>query len=181
MSDMRDDSMRNDVQATDADVRTEKQEIRDEQKMRDERQMADHSSATEREDMRTNPEVMGRTEPGEVPGRRGGPGTTPDAKAERAETERRKRSNELDTWPDMRQYKARMAQIHSQFIDDPKEAVKNAERLIDEMVDYIAKSMHEQMQRWHKDLEGNADTEKLRLMMREFSHMMDRFEGRRAA
>jgi DNA replicative helicase MCM subunit Mcm2 (Cdc46/Mcm family) len=173
MSDMRDDQMRNDVQAADADTRTD-------QEMRDERMMADHPRGTEREDMRTNPEVMGRTEPDDVPGRRGGPGTVTET-PEQARTERRMRSDEVDTWPDMRQYKTRMAQIHSQFIDDPKAAVKNAEELIDEMVDYIAKSMHEQVQRWHKDVEGNADTEKLRLMMREFSHMMDRFEGRRAA
>jgi hypothetical protein len=174
MSDMRDDEMRNDVRATEADMRTDKA-------IRDDGSVADHPRATEREEIRTNPEVMGRTEPGDVPGRRGGPGTPTTAPPERVEAERRKRSDEMDTWPDMRQYKTRMAQIHSQFIDDPKEAVKNAERLIDEMVDYIAKSMHEQVQRWHKDVEGNADTEKLRLMMREFSHMMDRFEGRRAA
>ena len=178
MSDVRDDDMRDDMRSdvqANADLRTDKE-------AREEASMADHPRTMEREDMRTNPEVMGRTEPvDDTLGRRGGPGTPTATKPVRTDGERRMRPDEIDTWPDMAQYKTRMGQIHSQFIDDPKEAVKNAEKLIDEMVDYIAKSMHEQVQRWHKDLEGNADTEKLRLMMREFSHMMDRFEGRRAA
>lgn len=123
--------------------------------------------------MRMNPEVQGRTEPLDLPGRREGPGVTPADTASR--------SDEMEMWPDMRRYKGRMAEIHSMFIDDPRKAVQEAERLIDEMVDYVAKSMHEQVRRWHKDVEGNADTEKLRLMMREFSQMMERFERRRAA
>lgn len=125
------------------------------------------------EQMRANPEVQGRTEPQDIPGRREGPGG--------GQSEAAVESQELDLWPDMRRYKGRMAEIHSMFIDDPRKAVHEAERLIDEMVDYMAKSMHEQVQRWHKDVEGNADTERLRLMMREFSHMMDQFERRRAA
>ena len=125
------------------------------------------------EQMRSNPEIQGRTEPQEeIPGRRGGPGVG---------AESRMASSEMDMWPDMRQYRDRMASIHSMFIDDPRKAVMEAERLIDEMVDYMAKSMHEQVRRWHKDVENNADTERLRLMMREFSQMMDRFEQRRAA
>lgn len=124
-------------------------------------------------EMRSNPEVQGRTEPREMPGRRGGPGS--------GSAETPMGSQEMEMWPDMRRYRERMADIHSMFIDDPRKAVQEAERLIDEMVDYMAKSMHEQVQRWHKDVEGNADTERLRLMMREFSHMMDQFERRRAA
>ena len=126
----------------------------------------------EREPMPANPEIQGRTEPQEMPGRRGGPGVP---------AERRMGPSEVEMWPDMRQYKTRMATIHSMFIDDPRKAVVEAERLIDEMVDHMAKSMHEQVRRWHKDVENNADTERLRLMMREFSQMMDRFERRQAA
>ena len=129
------------------------------------------------EQMRSNPEVQGRTEPPEMAGRRAGPG---GGAAERPMGSRQTEMD-MDMWPDMRQYKKRMTDIQSMFIDDPRKAVHEAERLIDEMVDYMARSMHEQVQRWHKDVEGNADTERLRLMMREFSHMMDQFERRQAA
>jgi DNA replicative helicase MCM subunit Mcm2 (Cdc46/Mcm family) len=155
---------------------TKREDVRRDEGRRDE------GRRDEREEMRTNPEVMGRTEPRDMPeGRRDGPGTPADRPA-RSESERSMRADErMEMWPDMRQYKARMVEIQSQFIDDPREAVKKAEKLIDEMVDYMAKSMHEQVRRWHKDVEGNADTERLRLMMREFSQIMERFEGRQAA
>ena len=151
-------------------------EVRDEAR-RDEVERQDtrprDTRAEDDEQMRSNPEIQGRAEPQEeLLGRRGGPG---------AGAERRMGSSDMAMGPDMRKYKTRMASIHSMFIDDPKKAVVEAERLIDEMVDYMAKSMHEQVRRWHKDVENNADTERLRLMMREFSQMMDRFERRQAA
>lgn len=161
--------MKQEPERSTEDVR--RHEPRDEVRHDDVR--SDDDRRAEPDQMRPNPEVQGRTEPQEMPGRHGGPGG--------GQMERPMASQELDAWPDMRKYKERMADVHSMFIDDPRKAVQEAERLIDEMVDYMARSMHEQVQRWHKDVEGNADTEKLRLMMREFSHMMDQFERRRAA
>jgi hypothetical protein len=146
----------------------------------------------ESEQLRSNPEVMGRTEPKDM------------RRTEHGETERPVRSDaeprqempvkkggpmerpspangEMDLWPEMREYKHRMTDIQSEFIEEPRAAVKKAEQLIEEAVDYMAKAMHESIQRMHKDIEGDADTEKLRLMMRNFSQFIEKLDIRRAA
>jgi len=41
--------------------------------------------------------------------------------------------------------------------------------------------MHERMQQIHHDVDGNADTERLRLAMRSYREMIDSIGGRRAA
>jgi hypothetical protein len=136
----------------------------------------------DQEKVRSNPEVMGRSEPKDLPepkdlsepkdmpGRRGGP-------IEKAPP----RGDKMDFWPEMQNYKHRMVDIQSEFIEEPRAAVEKAEHLVEEAVDYMAKAMHEHVQRMHKDVEGNADTEKLRLMMRDFSHFFERLDVGHAA
>ena len=106
------------------------------------------------EDMRTNPEVMGRTEPLETDG---------------------------TIWPEMQKFKQRFNDIQSEFIEEPRAAVTKAEQLIEEAVDHIAKSMREEMKRMHGDVESGADTEKLRLIMRKYRAFIESLENRRAA
>ena len=127
----------------------------------------------EMEQMRSNPEVMGRSEPKEMPGRRGGPSDRPSHDGDH--------DRGMDFWPEMHEYKLRMTDIQSEFIEEPRAAVKKAEQLIEEAVDYMAKAMHENVNRLHKDVEGGADTEKLRLIMRNFSQLIERLDVRRAA
>src|SRR6266542_4275255 len=124
------------------------------------------------EEMRSNPEVMGRTEPKDVP--RSEPKDVPPSEA--MEKPSPSRDGEMGFWPEMHEYRHRMTDIQSEFIEEPKAAVKKAEQLIEEAVDYMAKSVHVRVQRMHNDAEGDADTEKLRLMMRNFSHLIDRLD-----
>jgi hypothetical protein len=130
----------------------------------------------DREQVRSNPEVMGRSEPKDLPepkdmpGRRGGPIEKPSS-----------RGDDMNFWPEMQNYKHRMVDIQSEFIEEPRAAVVKAEQLVEEAVDYMAKAMHEHVQQMHKDVEGNADTEKLRLMMRNFSHFFERLDMGHAA
>ncbi|HET9781240.1 MAG TPA: hypothetical protein VFR33_05625 [Candidatus Dormibacteraeota bacterium] len=101
---------------------------------------------------RSNPEVMGRSEPQAV--------TAP---------RHREMSSEMsDIW-------MRFEKCQSEFIDDPKSAVKNAEKLIEDMFN----KMRERVHNTHRDIEKNDDTEHLRLAMRSYREMLESFEGRR--
>jgi len=104
-----------------------------------------------------NPEVMGRTEPRTVPA---------------PQTER---------WPEMSEIRRRFEELQSEFIEEPRDAVKKAERLMEEAIDRMAKAMREQMQTIHRDVDGNGDTEHLRLAMRSYRMMIDSIGGREAA
>lgn len=101
---------------------------------------------------RSNPEVMGRTEPRTV--------TTP---------------HHGEMWSEMSDIRMRFEQLQSEFIDDPKSAVKKAEKLMDDMFN----KMRERIQNTHRDLEKNGDTEHLRLAMRSYRDMIDSLTGAR--
>jgi len=45
----------------------------------------------------------------------------------------------------------------------------------------MAKAMRDQMQTIHRDVDGNGDTEHLRLAMRSYRMMIDSIGGRKAA
>jgi Txe/YoeB family toxin of Txe-Axe toxin-antitoxin module len=103
--------------------------------------------------VRSNPEVMGRTEPQTMPAPRQG-----------------EISSEMS---DMR---TRFDELQAEFIDDPKSAVKKAEKLMEDMFN----KMRERMQSTHRDVEKTDDTEKLRLAMRTYRDMIDSIAGRRS-
>jgi hypothetical protein len=163
-----DDMRTKDEMRTEDEMRT-RDEMRTEEDVRTTDEVLNKDDMPVREDeARSNPEVMGRSEPQDVPGRRGGP--TPIPTGTRG-----------DLWPEMHDYRTRMTAIQSRFIDDPRGAVKDAEMLIDEAVDKMATAMHAHLNRMHTEIEGDADTEKLRLMMRDLVHMFDRLDVREAA
>ncbi|HSS60108.1 MAG TPA: hypothetical protein VLK30_01475 [Candidatus Limnocylindrales bacterium] len=131
-----------------------------------ERRSADRRVA-ERDTMRGNPEVMGRTEP-------------------RAMVEEPVRSEPApvrvaDVSPEMNDIRMRFEQLQSEFIDDPHAAVKKAERLMEEAIDRMAKMMRERMQSIHRDIDGNSDTEGLRVVMRGYREMIDKLGSPLAA
>ena len=101
---------------------------------------------------RSNPEVMGRTEPRTM--------TTP-------------RQGEMS--PEMGDMRARFDELQAEFIDDPKGAVKKAEKLMEDMFNKV----RERIQSTHRDVEKTDDTEKLRLAMRSYRDMIDSFAGGR--
>ena len=89
---------------------------------------------------------------------------------------------QMEMWPDMADVRRRFDEIQSEFIGDPKEAVKKAERLMDEAIERITKTMQERMQSMHRDVDGkDGDTEMLRLTMVSYKQLMDTMENRRAA
>jgi Txe/YoeB family toxin of Txe-Axe toxin-antitoxin module len=105
-----------------------------------------------RDAQRENPEVMGRSEPQTM--------TAP---------------RHSETWNEMSDVRMRFDQLQSEFIDDPKSAVKKAEKLMDDMLE----KMRERIHNTHRDVEKNDDTEHLRLAMRSYRDMIDSFGGGR--
>lgn len=99
---------------------------------------------------RSNPEVMGRSEPRTVTPMHGG---------------------EMSS--DMRDLRMRFDELQAEFIDDPKGAVKKADKLMEDMLN----KMRERIQSTHRDVEKTDDTEKLRLAMRGYRDMIDPFTG----
>jgi hypothetical protein len=118
--------------------------------------------------VRDNPEVMGRTEPRSLE----------QPQQPTRPLDERQRS---DMWPDMSEFRVRFEEIQSEFIDDPKAAVEKAERLMQEAIDRITKSMHERMQAMHRDREGKQDTEQMRMTMRTYREFFGSLGGSRAA
>jgi hypothetical protein len=105
-----------------------------------------------------NPEIMGRSEPREPQSGSG-----------------------MAMWPDMTDFHRRFEEIQSDFIEDPKGAVQEAERLMAEAIDRWSKSMRERMQSMHRDTGDGADTEQLRMTMRSYREFMQSLDGSRAA
>ena len=107
--------------------------------------------------MRDNPEVMGRTEPRPVEARRS------------------------DVWPDMTEFHRRFDELQSDFIEDPKAAVEKAERLMEEVIESVTRTMRDRMKSMHRDRNDKADTEQMRLTMRGYRDFIHSMDGRRGA
>src|SRR2546427_12009666 len=104
----------------------------------------------------SNPEVMGRTEPRTV-------------------------TAQTDTSPELSEIKRRFEELQSEFIERPQDAVKKAERLTEEAIDRMTKLLREQISSIHRDIDGNSDTERLRLAMRSYRMLIDSIGRRQAA
>jgi hypothetical protein len=82
----------------------------------------------------------------------------------------------------MGDYKRRFEHLQAGFIEDPKDAVMKAEKLVEEAVERMVTSMHERVNRIHSELgDGTDDTEKLRVAMRSYREFMDSWTKDRAA
>jgi hypothetical protein len=86
-----------------------------------------------------------------------------------------------DALPDMTDYRVRFEKIQSEFIEEPKAAVEKAERLVEEAIERMTKSMHEQMQELHQHADRSSDTEQLRVTMRRYRDLIESLGGQRAA
>jgi DNA replicative helicase MCM subunit Mcm2 (Cdc46/Mcm family) len=128
-----------------------------------------------------NPEVMGRTEPRSVtpPQTTNEPHTpmTPEATT----NPQPMTTPHAGEWTEMSDIRQRFEELQSEFIERPQDAVKKAERLMEEAIDRMAKAMREQMSSIHRDIEGNHDTERLRLAMRHYRMLIDSIGRRQAA
>jgi len=80
------------------------------------------------------------------------------------------RDTELFTGDTVTRFRARWRELQSDFVDDPRRAVREADILVDEVLRTIA----EHRQRIAGEWQGNTDTEGLRLAMREYRSFVDR-------
>jgi hypothetical protein len=134
---------------------------------RDERWASDRRDReTTRESMRSNPEVMERESMRDSSGRAGGPGE-----------HRTVDGGGSDMWPDMGQFHHRFDRLQSDFIEDPRDAVKKAGKLMEEMLDHLSRSMRERTQTMNKQVD-KSDTEQLRVTMQRHKEFLRSF-GRR--
>ena len=83
---------------------------------------------------------------------------------------------EPDLWAGLDDYRHRFGEIQAEFIEEPQAAVKKAEELVEEVVERVVKSLHDWMNTIHSSLgDGTDDTERLRLAMRGYKHLIDAF------
>lgn len=118
-------------------------------------QMRQDDTTIRRDEARTNPEVMGRTEP-------------------QMHTEHQPYAEHST---ENGRLHARFQRLESQFIDDPRKAVDEAERLMED----VFNKMRERLENIHGDIQKNGDTEHLRLAMRGYREMIDSMEHGHAA
>lgn len=106
-------------------------------------------------------------------------GTTPDS-TRREPMESHRTARTTDLWPEMTDYQRQFDDIQSQFIEDPREAVKNAEKLVEDAIDRMSTTMRERVKSMHGDAES-GDTEKLRVEMKALRDFITSLGERRAA
>ena len=115
------------------------------------------------EDMTRAPASEGRHDPGprETGEERGAPVHEPAARAyDRGEPH-------TDGMGGMDAYRNRLADAQSRFIDDPKGAVEEARSVVEEAVDRFMDSLR-------RDVDGEGDTESMRLAMQRCRDLLDR-------
>lgn len=82
---------------------------------------------------------------------------------------------------DMSPYMERFQEIQAQFIEEPHEAVRRAEALVGEAVDHVMVTWHEQIRRIQNEVGDDKDTERLRIAMKGYRHIIRSLDGHRAA
>lgn len=85
------------------------------------------------------------------------------------------------TWFDMSSYMDRFEEVQAQFIEEPQEAVRQAEALLGEAVERMTVTLHEQIRRIQNDVGDDKDTERLRMAMKNYKNLIHSLGGHRAA
>ena len=63
-------------------------------------------------------------------------------------------------------YRARFEQLQAEFIDEPRQAVKSAQSLVEEAIDRMMEGLR------HSGVDDKADTEQLRLTMKRYRDLL---------
>lgn len=79
----------------------------------------------------------------------------------------------VDIWPEVSDLRQRFDEIQAEFIEQPRHALKKAERLVDEAIDRVTRTMRDRSRSIHSDAEGTKDTEQLRLAMQRYRAFID--------
>jgi|SRR5579859_7871459 len=82
---------------------------------------------------------------------------------------------------DMSPYMQRFQEIQAQFIEEPHEAVRKAEALVEEAVEHVRVTLHEQIRRIRNEVGDDRDTERLRIAMKSYRHIIHSLGDYRAA
>ncbi len=80
---------------------------------------------------------------------------------------------QVDIWPEISDLRQRFDEIQSEFIERPRDAVKKAERVVDEAIDRVTRTMRDRSRSIHSDTEGTRDTEQLRLALQRYRAFID--------
>ncbi|MCO5989090.1 hypothetical protein NE235_23565 [Actinoallomurus spadix] len=92
-----------------------------------------------------------------------GPGATPDTAAER-----------LIRRDDADRFSSRWREVKAGFVDDPRDAVKQAGALCEEAVTALTGALADQQRGLRDRWNGDADTERLRTALRAYGDLLDR-------
>ncbi|MCP2342358.1 hypothetical protein [Actinomadura rupiterrae] len=75
-------------------------------------------------------------------------------------------------------FRERWREVQTGFVDDPSEAVRQADELAAEVVNAIGQALtarkHELDERWRTEKDGPSDTERLRQALRAYRTLVDR-------
>lgn len=71
-------------------------------------------------------------------------------------------------------FRDRWRELQAGFVDDPAQAVRGADDLVDEIMRELTERKKHLAGRWHDGSGGSADTEELRVVIREYRAFFDR-------
>lgn len=110
-----------------------------------------------------------------------GPRSADDPRSpQREPIESHRTSRQMDSWPEMNDFRQRFDQLQADFIEEPREAVRKAEELVEEAMNRMTSTMRDRLQVMRRDAES-GDTENLRQAMRSLRDFIESLGVRRAA
>nr|WP_052479301.1 hypothetical protein [Kibdelosporangium sp. MJ126-NF4]CEL23495.1 hypothetical protein [Kibdelosporangium sp. MJ126-NF4]CTQ89109.1 hypothetical protein [Kibdelosporangium sp. MJ126-NF4] len=123
------------------------------------------------------------TEPRDRPAQKATPKTRqPDARAEKArapeagvadrQTSGMERTRLFEE-TDVERYRVQWRELQAGFVDEPRATVREAETLVNHMVDSLTTQLNDQRQQLHNGAETD-DTERLRVVMRKYRTLFDK-------
>lgn len=71
-------------------------------------------------------------------------------------------------------FRERWRELQGGFVDDPAQAVRGADDLVDEIMRELAEHKENLASRWRDGADGSTDTEELRVVIREYRAFFDR-------
>jgi hypothetical protein len=143
----------------------------------DERESEENRQSGGNRDLSDN-EVTGTYEAPAFPGERRATAEREDA-AERADDDRQQQEEALEPLftPDMTEtYRSRWRAIQTSFVDDPRQAVRQGDELVAQIMSNLANSFAEERHRVEAQLDatGEGTTENLRVALRRYRSFFDR-------
>lgn len=96
---------------------------------------------------------------------------TPDRRGE--ESQRGTERAQVMPRHELQGYQSRFDRVQSEFIDDPKRALENAQSLVEEAVQRMMDAINQELRQVREEASGNGDTERLRNAMRRYRGLLE--------